>query len=204
MRIAMWIGGLFIGLIYLPAIAGPHQVVDLRNQSDADGLEREISLCARPSPVPPSIAGLPGHAFVAFAQSNGDNWSYDAIGHTTSTLAPMTILTYTGLIPSVPGYLGNENYTSTKEECLVFQVNKQAYDVALSYVKSPLDQLLAPDAPRPPILLAYSLAGDDCITYATQVINSILPPDKPLPARGALELPETYVRRVIDTFTPPS
>lgn len=202
MKRATLMSGLLAAMFCLSAVAGPHLVVDLRNQSDADGLDREISLCARPSPGP---GGLPGHAFVAFAQSNGgDTWSYDAVGHTTTAPVANTILTYTGLIPNVPGFLGNENYTSAKEECLVFQVNKRAYETALGYVKSPLDQLLAPDTPRPPILLAYSLGGDDCITYATQVINSILPPDKSLPARGATELPETYVRRVIDSFTSPS
>lgn len=196
------VAGICLALVSGVALAGPHLVVDLRNQSDNDGLDREVSLCARPSPGP---AGLPGHAFVAFGQSNPDGtWSYDAVGHTTSAPVINTILTYTGLIPEVPGYLGEEVYTSTKEQCLVFQVNKAPYESALAYVKSPLDQLLGPDTPRPPVLLAYSLAGDDCITYAVAVINSLLPPDKPLPARGAVELPEDYVRRVIDTFTPPS
>lgn len=192
---------LTLSLCCAPVYAGPHKVIDLRNKSDTDGLTREVSLCARPSP-PPAPAALPGHMFLGFGQSNPDmTWSYSAVGHTTSAPLANTLLTYTGLVPSVPGYLGGEKYTATKEQCLVFQVNKQPYETALSYVKSPLDQLLSPWQPRPPVLLAYSLGSDDCIGFSVQVINSLLPAGKTLPPRGPLELPLDYVRRIIDTFS---
>lgn len=189
------------GLCCAVAHAGPHNVVDLRNKTDGDGLLREVSLCARPSP-PPAPAALPGHMFIGFGQSTPDKaWSYFAVGHTTSAPLANTLLTYTGLVPSVPGYLASEKYTATKEQCLVFQVNKDQYEKALLYVKSPLDKVLNPGMPRPPVLLAYALGSDDCMGYSVQVINAILPPGKTLAPRRPVEVPMDYVRRIIDTFS---
>lgn len=178
--------------------AAPHKVLDLRVQSDPDGYEREVSICARPSPG----TNVPGHMFVGFSSSevNGKR-TYLALGHTTSAPSKATLLTYSRLVGPVSGYIAEENYTSTREECLVLQVNRKDYDLALSLAQSSLTTALpganAPDSNHP-IILAYSLGQNDCMKLAIGVANHFTSRGVVVPVRGATELPMTYVRRLID------
>ena len=177
------------------AIAGPHRVIDLRTRTDGSG-EYELGFCARPSPDVP--LGVPGHAFVSFsAKPSGSQRTYVAVGHTTKAAVPSVVLSYVKPLGPVSGYLGEELYTAAKEQCLVAQVNKEDYDKAFALTKDPLAGAgLAVSAA--PVRLAYSLGERDCITFMTQVIQTIGGTTLKVPPRKASDLPLSYLRRLIE------
>jgi hypothetical protein len=185
----------FLILACYTASAGPHKVIDLKNYSDADGIEREISFCARPSP---GGSNLPGHAFVAFSTVTPNKGrSYQAVGHTTSAGPATTLLTYFKIFPNVSGHLAEERYTDAKEKCLVVKVNKPDYEEAYSAARTPWAQSV-PELTNPPtLLLAYRLGDDDCMSFMTGVASKFGGRLK-LPKRGAVELPLPYLRRFIE------
>jgi hypothetical protein len=180
------------------AFAEPHKVVDFRNKSDADGVVREISFCGRPSPD--TLKKLPGHAFVAFSsiEPSGKR-EYLAIGHTTKAPPINALLTYIGIINSVPGFLAEEKYTASKEECLVVGVNKDKFNKAISLAKSPLDNFFPNLNDRPPLLLSYKLGDADCMSFMISVARLFEPDGLNIPPRAATELPLIYIRRFIDS-----
>ena len=190
---------LLLGLASSAAWAAPHKVLDLKVQSDPDGYDREVSICARPSPG----TEVPGHMFVAFGAGKGEGTrTYLAVGHTTSVPAKSTILTYTRLLGPVSGYIAEEKYTSTREQCLVLKVNLKDYDLALSIAQPNLAAILPganpPDAEHP-VVLGYSLGQNDCMNLATGVARLFASRGVKVPDRGATELPMTYIRRLIDS-----
>lgn len=179
------------------AYAAPHRVIDLKVKTDADGVDREVSFCARPSPD--TTKNLPGHAFVAFSQLFADGKrTYIAIGHTTNAPPGNAMLTYTGLIPSVDGYLNEEKYTSAKSECLVVRVNKEAFEAALALIKGALDAIIPNPTDRPKVLLAYRLGESDCMGFMTSVAKVFANDGLKVPQRGATEMPLKYMRRMIE------
>lgn len=179
--------------------AAPYKVKDLRNQSDSDGNNYEISLCARPSPA---TAGLPGHAFVVYRVASADggrNW-FLAVGHTTHASPTQALLTYSGwLSGGVSGGLEEERYTAVKQNCLVLLVNKDPFNAALDRARDFLGGQL-PSAPdRRATLLRYTLGVEDCVTFVSRVGSNFAPLGLTVPVRGAVELPLTYIRRVIES-----
>lgn len=189
-KLAAWALAL---LLPASAFAGPHRVVDLRNQSDASG-EYEISFCARPSPA---AGGLPGHAFVAFSHlpASGAR-AFTALGHTTHAGPVRALLSYGGSF-SAPGVLQEERYTAVKEACLVVKVNQPDYERALSSSQPVLTKLGLATGQRP-VLLAYSLGAQDCMGYMMTVARGLRAPGLTVPPRGKTELPLHYLRRFID------
>jgi hypothetical protein len=184
-------------LVPVFATAAPHRVIDLKRQTDTDGIDREISFCTRPSPD--ILKNLPGHAFVAFSTLTLDGKrSYTAIGHTTSATPVEAVLTYVGLISSVSGHLEEEKYISAKERCLVVRVNKQKFDAAFALTKSPLDQLIPDPKDRPPVLLAYKLGASDCMNFMIMVAKLFQSDGLNIPERDSTELPLPYLRKMID------
>jgi hypothetical protein len=153
------------------ALADPHRIVDLRTRTDA-AAEYEVGFCARPSPDA-SMGGVPGHAFVSFSMKPaGGERTYVAVGHTTKAPVPAALLSYVKVFGPVPGYLGEELYTSLKEQCLIAQVNREDYNKALALAKNPL-AALGLDASDAPVRLAYSLGAQDCMTFMIHVMQSI-------------------------------
>ncbi|MCU7646881.1 hypothetical protein [Pseudomonas piscis] len=187
--------GILALLASAAAQAGPHKELDLRVKSDADGLEREILICARPS----GTASVPGHMFLAFSTRSAvsGHRTYYTIGHTTSAPLAQTLLTYTGLIPNVSGYLTEERYTHAQEQCLVLAVNQGDYDRAFALARPSMEQIAGNMTSAGPLLLGYSLGANDCMTLAIGVAK-IFPGIK-VPERKATELPMDYVRRLIDS-----
>ena len=185
---------LLLALVSHAAAAAPHKVVNLRNATDADGLEREISFCTRPSPG----TDLPGHAFVAFSTtSQKQPRTYQAIGYTTKAPPAAAMLTYFKVVPKVEGHLDEEKYTDAKEECLVVQVNKDAYEKARATMKAPITKYFPGMDPPPPLLLGYRLGAEDCMTFMIEVARTFNGTIK-VPQRGATELPLSYLRRMIE------
>lgn len=184
-------------LMPLHAVAGPHATKDLRNSTDADGGDREISICARPSPD--TAKNLPGHVFVAYSlrQKSGARL-YLAVGHTTFAPPARTLITYFGAAP-VSGHLQEELYTSSKEECLVLKVNEADFNRAYQLSRPFLPPGNFTPDPRnwSPVLLAYTLGENDCMGFATGVARSFESRGLTVPQRGSTELPLQYVRRMI-------
>lgn len=174
------------------ASAAPHAVKDLRTSTDADGIAREISFCARPTPGSP----VPGHAFVAFSTLDKGSRQFTTVGHTTLASKVDAILTYTAILPSVPGLLSEEHYTSVKEKCLVLKVNKDAYEAAMAAAQPALSRLFP--SGNKPLLLAYTLGSNDCLGFMIGVARSFGAKVK-IPVRGSTELPLAYLRNFIDT-----
>lgn len=169
------------------------KTLDLRNQTDADGGIREISLCARPSPDKP---GLPGHAFIAFAEiTRNGKMNFRALGHTVFSVGE-ALLSYTGLV-TAEGAMIEEKYTSIKQQCLTLQVNKVEYERAYGLVAQPLKDIGVEFDETKPIQKAYSLAAEDCVGFLitqAQIFSSKIS----IPSRDSNELPLNYVRRLID------
>lgn len=180
----------FSGVSY----AAPHKVINLKLKTDIDGQEREVSICARPSP---GSSSLPGHMFVAFSSVNPEGKrSYTALGHTTSATPSKALLSYTKLIEGVAGQIKEEIYSDAKEKCLVIMVNKDAYERALSIAKPSIDKFI--DDKSGPLTLSYKLGEQDCMTLAVNTAKAISNQIK-VPERGSTELPMQYVRRLIDS-----
>lgn len=178
--------------------AGSHKEIDLKTSSDADGGERQVSICARPSPG----AGVPGHMFVALSEKlPNKERSYLAIGHTTAATPVAAVLSYNGILGTVNGYLGEEKYTASQEQCLVLNVNRDAYAQTMAMLQPDLSKLIPgvfPPTPKHPILLAYSLGASDCMALAIGVATNFQQKGVAVPKRESTELPMTYVRRMID------
>ncbi|BBB66580.1 hypothetical protein UNDYM_2327 [Undibacterium sp. YM2] len=171
-------------------IASPHKQIDLRNQTDADG-EYTVSICSRPSPGP---EGLPGHMFVAYSFKPTDqDRKVIALGYTTRAGLIQGVLSFSALLTMPSGYLGEENFTHMEEQCLELLVNKNDFDHAWS-IAQPFYNLPALSSVQ--YAGIYSLTNNDCETFATQVartFNSLV-----VPQRKILDLPEAYVRKLID------
>lgn len=173
--------------------------LDLRNLSDESG-EYEIGFCSRPSPN--TIKNLPGHAFVSFSAylSNG-NRTFKSIGHTIQENTSLLSTTWSYFGDSVVGYLSEEKYTSIEESCLLVKVNKTDYEKALLLTTNPLQTmgLASNDAP---VLEAYSLGANDCMSFMIDVARAIESKGFIVPDRNAGELPLDYIGRLIDANIP--
>ena len=185
----------FILLASATTQAGPHKKIDLRVKSDADGLERDVLICSRPS----GTASIPGHMFLAFSTRSltTGHRTYYTVGHTTSSPLPQTLMTYTGIIPNVTGYLAEERYTNAQEQCLVLAVNQGDYDKAFALARPSIEKIIGNKTPMGPLLLAYSLGADDCMGLAISTAKAFK--GVQVPERKPTELPMNYVRRLIDT-----
>lgn len=177
----------------LLSLSAQAKTIDIRKSTDADGKVREISFCSRPSPDKP---GLPGHAFIAFAETpKSGAITFRAVGHTVFS-AKEAILSYGGLIDAT-GALVNEKYTSVKQQCLTLQVNKADYDASYSLASQPLSNIGVKFDETKPVQKSYSLGADDCVGFmvaqAQQFSSAIT-----VPARKSNELPLPYIRRLID------
>jgi hypothetical protein len=175
------------------AIAAPHRVLDLRNQTDATG-EFSVSLCARPSPGP---AGIPGHAFVAYSYlpASGGRRQFLALGFTTAASPVQGLLSFSSLLAEPEGFLGEEKFSHVKEQCLVLLVNKaefdRAYAVALPYGAVPAFKDVRYAA-------RYSLASNDCVTFAVRVAQLFAAGGLKVPERKLTDTPAAYLRRLVD------
>lgn len=180
-------------LAALAATAAPHRERDLRNQTDSTG-EYSISLCSRPSPGP---AGLPGHAFIAYSHlpPGGSPRKFLALGFTTAAGPIEGLLSFSSRLATPQGFLGEEMFTHVKENCLVLLVNQadfeRAYALATPYGAIPRLQDLR-------YMARYSLGTNDCMTFAISTAKLFEGKGVKVPARGPLETPQAYVRRLID------
>ena len=171
------------------------KTIDLRTSTDADGTEREISYCARPSPD--TAKNIPGHAFLVFGViPKKMKPTFRAIGHTTFSPGA-AIVSFTGLL-TADGAVVEERYTSVKQQCLVTKVNKAAYDAAYASANQPLGVIGIVFDETQPYGLAYSLGVDDCMNFMISVAKRFMPQGLQVPARGTTELPMAYIRRMID------
>lgn len=170
------------------------KTLDLKTHTDIDGGNREISICARPSP---DNLGLPGHAFIAFSETTKDGKrSFRAIGHTAFSVGE-ALLSYTGLV-TAEGALVDEKYTSIKQQCLTLQVNKSDYDKAYGVTVQPLKNMGIEFDEAKPIQKAYSLGAEDCVGFLTTQVN-FFASKVVVPPRKSGELPLDYIRRFIDS-----
>lgn len=175
-----------------PAMASG-KVIDLRRQTDSDGVVREISYCARPSPD--SAMKLPGHAFVTFATVDASGRTkFRSVGHTTFNVGA-ALLSYTGLLKA-DGAVVSEIYTSSKQRCLTTLVNRPAFDAVYQQAMNPLAALGF--SAEVPYALSYTLGAEDCLGFMIRVAKRFQADGMKLPARGAVELPLDYLRRMID------
>lgn len=173
----------------LAAGAAPHKVLDLRTMSDPTG-EYEVSLCSRPS----LEGNVPGHAFVLYSlRPHGGQRKVVALGFTTTAGVAKAALSYVGWLPAVDGYLGEENYTSTQERCLVTKIDKKVFDAAWS-VAAPLAGI--PGFEGVLFRGAYTLGERDCMNFMVKVATQLK--GVKVPQRGATEFPQPYMRRLID------
>jgi hypothetical protein len=197
MRKLQYLFSLFLLLASHSIFAEPHKSIDMRKLSDEDGVEREISFCAKPSID--TTKNLPGHMFVAFSTLNGKVRSYSALGHSTTATPKDALLTYGGLFPSVTGYLKEELYADSKDRCLVAKVNKKDYEKAYSVAHPALPPGFPALGKNDVTLLAYKLGANDCMSYMISVANTLKTNGLKVPDRKATELPMEYVRRLIDS-----
>lgn len=182
---------IIFGLTCMVCRATPHREIDLRNQTDANG-DYAISLCARPSPGP---LALPGHAFVAYSfKPTGGERKFLALGFTTDS-SVKGVLSFSKVLATPPGYLGEEKYTSVKEECLVLLVNESdfnaAYALALPFYNVPALSSLTYSG-------VYSLTTNDCVTFMTNTAKQFTPRGIKVPPRQSIDLPLPYLRKLID------
>ena len=192
-----WVAGWLVGAFVVgsDAWAGPHKSIDLRQQTDASGHEYSISFCARPSPAP-APAGVPGHAFVAYAKKpKGQNtYQYLAVGLQPES-AVSGLLSYSAWYPNPVGYLGEELFTHANEACLVAHVSEADFNQA--YLKAkPFANL--PVFTDVKYLTRYELTANDCITFMTDVAKGFQSKGLKVPQRQTTELPLTYLRRLVD------
>lgn len=168
------------------------KTLDYSNISDPTG-EYEVALCARPSPG--TLKNLPGHAFVSFTHTNNAGQiSVKSIGHTTDVGALPALLSYFGT--PVSGYLSEEKYTSSMEQCLRIKVNKVHFQRALSHIENPLYKLGIVDK-NDPVLRNYSLGVNDCMNFMVEVAKELTSLGLKLPDRKETERPLNYLERVL-------
>lgn len=169
--------------------------IDLRNQTDTEG-EYNIAFCARPSPAP-APAGLPGHMFVAFSKTVGNNErTFVAIGHTIGAGVKDAAALWSYFKP-VNGLLKEEMYTSIQQNCLDVRVNKADFDKAFAKTADPLASLGITTG-QDVVLQQYSLGAEDCMTFTVGVAQVIAPRGLVVPARGGTELPMDYIQRLVN------
>ena len=183
-----------IAILSAISITVHSKTIDLRNKTDTDGGTREISFCARPSPDKP---GLPGHAFVAFAQVDKNGGvMFRALGHTVFSVSD-ALLSYNELIPAT-GALVSEKYTSIKQECLTIQVNNAEYQSAYTQATQPLAALGVKFDESKPIQKTYALGINDCMDFMVTVANRFTQSGLKIPKREPTDLPLPYLRKFID------
>lgn len=180
-----------VGMTWTVCHASAHREIDLRNQTDANG-EYAISLCARPSP---GALSLPGHAFVAYSfRPTGGERKFLALGFTTDS-SVKGVLSFSKVLSTPPGYLGEEKYTSVKEECLVLLVNEAdfnaTYTLARPFYNVPALSALTYSG-------VYSLTTNDCVTFMTNTAKQFSPRGIKVPPRQPADLPLPYLRKLID------
>ncbi len=181
----------------LPCLAGPHKTLDLRNKTEVDGGEREISICARPSPD--ASLNLPGHMFVGYSlRMPGRPRAYVALGHTTHAPPTDALLSYLRVFPPVAGSISDERYTATLERCLVMKVGKADFEAAYALATARAASFTPNPANWPPTSLSYRLGSQDCMHYAISVAELFKSKGLRIPQRGATEMPLAYVRRLIE------
>lgn len=167
---------------------------NFRHSTDSDGVSREISLCARPSP---NGSELPGHAFVAFGEySSKGAYKIRAIGHTVFSVKD-AILSFGRLIPA-KGAIDQEIYTSIKQSCLTLLVNKDQYDKLYQSVNQPLSSIGIKFDENKPFQKTYSLGSEDCIDYMLSIARTFASSGLVIPKRSGADLPLSYMRKLID------
>lgn len=168
--------------------------IDLTNISDPSGIYN-IAFCARPSP---DATGKPGHAFVSFSHlPHGGKRDFLAIGHTVAAGVDPAEAVWSFFGTPVSGVLGEEKYTSIKQQCLDTEVNKVEYDQARALAKPALD-LMGIAQPGNTVFQAYKLGDEDCMTFMMQVANILKPRGLNVPPRSAGETPMLYIERFIE------
>lgn len=182
-------------LVLCLSLSASAKTIDLRNKTDVDGGVREVSFCARPTP---GNVGLPGHAFVTFALIKKDGEIiFRSIGHTVFSIGA-AIMSYDAIIPA-SGALKLEYYTSTKQECLTVQINKDEYESVYASVTQPLLSLGIKFDETLPVGMAYTLAVDDCVQFVVSIADKFVSKGLKSPKRNSNELPFPYIRRLIDS-----
>jgi hypothetical protein len=185
----------FVG--YLAFAAGADaKTINLSTRSEADG-QYEIAFCARKSPTDRGgEVKIPGHMFVAYSHSDlvGER-DFLAIGHTIQADVGRSEAAWSYFEP-VAGRLKEEHYTSISQRCLAVIVNKEDYEAALEMTRNPLDRMGITRG-NAPILEAYSLSENDCMTFALDVAGFLKNRGLKVPERGTAELPLDYMNRLI-------
>jgi hypothetical protein len=167
--------------------------IDLSNRTDASG-SYNVAFCARDSPTPD---GKPGHAFVAFSHQFPDgSRDFLSIGLTVGAdVSPAkAIWSYFGA--PVQGLLKEEQYTAISQNCLDVTVNKEDFNAAKQFSTDPLSKL-GLTFTSGSVLESYKLGSGDCMGFLIQVANSLKHAGLVVPSRGAVELPQQYVQRLI-------
>ena len=168
--------------------------IDLSNISDPAGIYN-IAFCARPSP---DATGKPGHAFVSFSHlPHGGQRDFLAIGHTVGAGVGPAEAAWSFFGTPVSGVLGEEKYTSIKQQCLDTQVNKSDYDQARA-LAMPALELMGIGQPGGTVFQAYKLGDEDCLAFMINVANILKPRGLSVPTRGATETPMAYMERFIE------
>jgi hypothetical protein len=178
-------------LVSTPACA---KEIERSTRTDPAGIF-QIGFCARPSPD--TLKKWPGHAFVSFShvKPTGQR-DFVAIGHTVTAGVTAAQGIWSAVGAPVSGVLKEENYTSAMQNCLVVKVDKEDYDRAFELTRSPL-QKMGLVSTGGPVLEAYKLRADDCMTFMIAVANTLSRKGIIVPARGATELPMDYMRRLV-------
>jgi hypothetical protein len=165
------------------------KVIDFSNKSETGG-PYEISFCSRPSP---EATGLPGHVFVAFSSAGPDGTrSFKAVGLQANSLGGALKSLVTG---SSNGYVGAENYTAIRQNCLVVKVNKANYEQAWNSALPSFTALGIHDLTLPH-LENYGLGAEDCIGYVQRVGNTLKGLGLKVPDRKIGEFPRPYIQRM--------
>lgn len=168
--------------------------IDLRTRTDVTG-EYEIGFCVRPTPD--TAKNLPGHAFVTFSVSPPKKQrTFLSIGHTVQPGTSPVSAAWSYFGESIPGYLAEEKYTSAMQACLVAKVDKEDYERGLALTKDPLASM-GITSPALPVLQAYKLGSEDCVSFMIDVANVLNYKGLKVPSRGAMELPMKYMQRLI-------
>lgn len=176
-----------------PVIA---KIIDLKNSSDISG-DYELGFCARPSPD--TFKQLPGHVFVSYSHvPNKGQRTFFAIGHTVTPDSSPAAATWSYFGKPVEGYLKEEIYTSSMEQCLRVKVSKKDYDAAYALTVSPLQSLGVLSHKDLPVFQAYKLGEHDCMEFLIKVGSTLKSKGLKLPQRGATEFPIPYVIRLIN------
>lgn len=173
------------------------KIIDLRNASDIAG-DYELGFCARPSPD--TFKSLPGHAFVSYSHvpTKGQR-KFLSIGHTVPSGTSPASATWSYFGKPVEGYLKEEIYTSSMEQCLRVKVNKGDYDTAYGLTINPLQSMGISVPKDMPVFQSYKLGGNDCMEFLIKVANTLKAKGLKVPERAATEFPIPYIVRFINS-----